>query len=160
MDYDLLVRGGTIVDGTGSPRFRGNVAVAGGRIVGVGDVDGSAKRVIDADGRAVAPGFVGVHTHSDAHIFWDPILPISAWPVAAGAGGFGRSPSRPAGVEGGRPGPSRVAARAGIEAIGRAFAGPGCGVVRATFGPALFLDGSESIARKSGRPVSWTALLA
>jgi N-acyl-D-aspartate/D-glutamate deacylase len=77
---DLVVRGGLVVDGTGAPPVRADVAVAGDRIVAVGDigdigaVDGDAARVVDADGRVLAPGFVDVHTHLDAQAFWDPAL--------------------------------------------------------------------------------------
>jgi N-acyl-D-aspartate/D-glutamate deacylase len=71
---DLVVRGGLLVDGTGAPPVRADVAVAGHRIVAVGEVDGDAARVVDADGRVVAPGFVDVHTHLDAQAFWDPAL--------------------------------------------------------------------------------------
>src|SRR5206468_1903907 len=66
VDYELLIRGGTIVDGTGACGVRGDVAIAGGRIAAVGCVDGSAGRIVDADGRVVAPGFIDVHTHYDA----------------------------------------------------------------------------------------------
>ena len=61
--YDLILRGGTIVDGTGRPRFTGDVAVQGGLIAAVGKVSGTAKREIDASGKVVAPGWVDVHTH-------------------------------------------------------------------------------------------------
>jgi N-acyl-D-aspartate/D-glutamate deacylase len=77
--YDLLIRGGMLVDGTGAPRRRGDVAVCDGRIATVGDVDGTAARVLDADGAIVAPGFVDPHTHCDAQVFWDRMLTPSPW---------------------------------------------------------------------------------
>jgi len=73
MEYDLIVRNGRIIDGTGSPEVRGDVAVVGDRIVEVGDVDGAGRKEIDADGLVVAPGFVDGHTHMDAQVFWDSL---------------------------------------------------------------------------------------
>ena len=72
MSHDLVIRGGTIVDGTGSPQFTGDVAIDQDRITEVGKVAGSAKREIDAAGKLVTPGFVDIHTHLDAQIAWDP----------------------------------------------------------------------------------------
>lgn len=74
MTLDLVIRGADVVDGTGAPRQRADVAIAGGRIVAVGEVDDSATRVIEAEGRVVAPGFVDVHAHIDAQAFWDTTL--------------------------------------------------------------------------------------
>ena len=77
--YDLLIRAGTIVDGSGAPAFTGDVAVQGGLIVAIGDVDGAAHRTLDADGLLVTPGFVDVHTHYDGQATWDPLLTPSCW---------------------------------------------------------------------------------
>lgn len=72
MDYDLIVRGGRIVDGSGLPSYRGDVGVKNGKIVEIGRVQGSSARTVDADGLVVAPGFIDHHTHLDAQILWDP----------------------------------------------------------------------------------------
>jgi N-acyl-D-amino-acid deacylase len=70
--YDVVVKGGLIVDGTGREAFGGDIAVEGGRVVEIGDVTGAATRTIDADGQVVAPGFIDAHTHYDAQLLWDP----------------------------------------------------------------------------------------
>jgi N-acyl-D-aspartate/D-glutamate deacylase len=77
--YDLVIEGGTVIDGTGRAPFRGDVAVQGDRVVAVGDVDGDATRAIDADGKYVTPGFVDIHTHLDAQVGWDPVATSSCW---------------------------------------------------------------------------------
>ena len=79
MAYDLVIRNGTLVDGTGAPGKRGDVAVSGNRIAAVGEVDGKGKREIDAGGKTVTPGFVDIHTHLDAQIAWDPIASSSCY---------------------------------------------------------------------------------
>src|SRR4051812_26370606 len=71
---DLVIRSGEVGDGTGAPRRRADVGVDRGRVVAVGEVDERGTREIDADGRVVTPGFVDVHTHYDAQVFWDPTL--------------------------------------------------------------------------------------
>jgi N-acyl-D-amino-acid deacylase len=72
MAYDVVVKNGLIVDGTGAPAFRGDVAIEDGRIAAIGEVDGTATRTIDVDGMVVAPGFIDAHTHYDAQLLWDP----------------------------------------------------------------------------------------
>jgi N-acyl-D-aspartate/D-glutamate deacylase len=79
MTHDLVIRGGTVVDGTGRPGFTADVAIDGERIVAVGDVTGAARRTIDADGAVVTPGFVDIHTHLDAQLAWDPDATSSCW---------------------------------------------------------------------------------
>ena len=71
MPYDVIVKGGRIVDGTGTEAFGGDIAIQDGRVVEVGDVSGTAARTIDADGQVVAPGFIDAHTHYDAQLLWD-----------------------------------------------------------------------------------------
>jgi N-acyl-D-amino-acid deacylase len=264
--FDLLIRGGTVVDGTGAPAQRGDVAIRGGRIAAIGAVRGSADRVLDADGAVVAPGFVDIHTHYDVQVFWDRMLTISPWhgvtTVVMGNCGFAIAPTRPAhrelilrtleNVEGmsidairagvgedwpfetipeylgaierrgtainvgalvghtavrlyvmgeesteraatteeiarmraivaeglragalgfatskspthvgyaGRPVPSRAAELEEIEALASALAEVPHGVMQATIGSGLFLDEFAAISRRTGKPVSWTALL-
>ncbi|HKC05752.1 MAG TPA: amidohydrolase family protein, partial [Methylomirabilota bacterium] len=79
MAYDLMIKNGWVVDGSGLPRYRGDVGVKGGKIVAIGRLRESAREVIDAEGRVVAPGFVDGHTHMDAQIFWDPLGTSSCW---------------------------------------------------------------------------------
>lgn len=99
MPYDLLITNGTIVDGAGGPRYKGDVAVQGGRIAALGKTDGSAATVIDAAGKIVSPGFVDPHTHYDAQITWDRVLSSSAehgvTTVVMGNCGVGIAPCKP-----------------------------------------------------------------
>ena len=77
MPYDLLIKNGRIIDGSGRPAFNGDVGVVQGKIVELGRLGGSARRVIEADGRVVSPGFVDNHCHYDAQVLWDPLCTFS-----------------------------------------------------------------------------------
>jgi N-acyl-D-amino-acid deacylase len=77
--HDIVIRGGTIIDGTGKASFTGDIAIADGRIADVGGKQGPARRDIDADGLLVTPGWVDVHTHYDGQAMWDPLLAPSCW---------------------------------------------------------------------------------
>ena len=79
MVYDLVIKNGKIIDGSGLPGFHGDVAVSGGKIVEIGRVSGEARRVIDADGLVVAPGIIDNHTHYDAQVTWDPLCTYSCY---------------------------------------------------------------------------------
>ncbi|HBZ72659.1 MAG TPA: amidohydrolase [Deltaproteobacteria bacterium] len=264
--FDLVVRGGMLVDGTGAPARPGDIGIRRGQVAELGEVRGSAERTIDATGCAVAPGFVDIHTHYDAQVFWDRMLSISPWhgvtSVVMGNCGFGIAPTRPAhrdlilrtleNVEGmsldalhagvgadwpfetfpqyldaierrgaainvgamvghtpvrmyvmgeesterdatdeevremagiveeavragalgfatskspthvgyaGRPVPSRAASLSEIEALASGLGRLGKGVMQATVGRGFFIQELAGIQRKTGRTVSWTALL-
>jgi N-acyl-D-aspartate/D-glutamate deacylase len=265
--YDLLIRGGTLVDGTGAPARRGDLGIRDGLIVAMGEVSGTADRTLEAEGQVVSPGFVDIHTHYDAQVFWDRMLTISPWhgvtSVVIGNCGFGIAPTRPQhrdlilrtleNVEGmsldalrvgvgedwpfetfpefldaleglgtainvgalvghtpvrmyvmgeestereatddetermrcivtealaagalgfatsqspthvgyeGRPVPSRAASLAEISTLAGCLGSAGAGVLQATLGRGFFMQEFEAIAKQTGRPISFTALLA
>ena len=97
--FDLIIRGGTIVDGTGDARFIGDVAVKDGLIVQVGEVTSDAADEIDASGLLVTPGFVDIHTHYDGQATWDQEMAPSSWhgvtTVVMGNCGVGFAPAKP-----------------------------------------------------------------
>src|ERR1700694_2122629 len=99
MAYDLLIRNGMVIDGTGAPARRADIAIAGGCIAEIGSISGSAKKVIDAKDLAVAPGFIDPHPHYDAQICWDGAVTPSSWhgvtSVIMGNCGVGIAPCRP-----------------------------------------------------------------
>ena len=101
--HDLVIRGGTIIDGTGGRAREGDVAIDGGRLVSVGGTAGEGRREIDAHGRLVTPGFVDVHTHYDGQVTWDSLLEPSVYhgvtTVVMGNCGVGFAPADPDGHE-------------------------------------------------------------
>ncbi|MSO77130.1 MAG: amidohydrolase [Alphaproteobacteria bacterium] len=103
MAYDLLIKNGTVVDGTGAPARRADVAISGGKIAEIGKITEGATKVIDASDCVVAPGFVDPHTHYDAQICWDGAVTPSSWhgvtSVVMGNCGVGIAPCKPAARE-------------------------------------------------------------
>src|SRR6516162_11116706 len=99
VSFDLVIRDGTVVDGSGSPPRRADVGITDGIITAVGDVDGTARAEIDAEGRVVTPGFVYGHTHMDAQVMWDELGTSACWhgvtSVVMGNCGFTLAPARP-----------------------------------------------------------------
>lgn len=99
MTLDLVIRGGTVVDGSGKDRFTADVGIAGGRIVEIGRISTVADRTIDADGLIVSPGFIDGHTHMDAQVAWDPLGTCSCWhgvtSVIMSNCGFALAPCKP-----------------------------------------------------------------
>ena len=98
--FDLIIQGGMVVDGTRLPRYRTDLGIKNGRIAKIGRLQPhDATKVIDANGLIVAPGFVDLHTHYDAQIYWDPYCSISGWhgvtSAVIGNCGFGFAPVRP-----------------------------------------------------------------
>ncbi len=98
--YDRVIKNGMIIDGTRAPRYRGDIGVKNGRIAEIGQIDpADADEVIGAEGLIVAPGFIDLHTHYDAQVFWDPYCTLSSWhgitSVVIGNCGFGFAPVKP-----------------------------------------------------------------
>ena len=97
MAYDLVIRNGKVVDGTGFASYRADVAVQQGRIVRIGRVREKGREDIDAEGHVVTPGFIDGHTHMDAQVFWDPLGSSSCWhgvtTVVMGHCGFTLAPA-------------------------------------------------------------------
>jgi len=103
MTYDLVIKNGTVVDGTGKARYQADVAIADGKVAEIGKVTEGARRTIDAHGLVVTPGFVDPHTHYDAQICWDGAVTPSSWhgvtSVVMGNCGVGIAPCKPAARE-------------------------------------------------------------
>jgi len=131
MQWDVVITGGRVIDGTGMPGFTADIAVRNGRIAKIGRVRDAATRVIDADGLTVTPGFIDVHTHYDVQLDWDPLATPSLWhgvtTILAGNCGFTLGPAKPADVDwlagmlSRVEGMSRAALRAGLKFTGGSF---------------------------------------
>lgn len=97
--YDLIIRNGTVIDGTGADRFAADVAIKDGKVAKIGEITGPATKEIDAAGKLVTPGWVDIHTHYDGQATWDPLLAPSSWhgvtTVVMGNCGVGFAPVKP-----------------------------------------------------------------
>src|SRR6478736_4712787 len=97
--FDLVIRGGTVVDGSGGEPFQADVAISGSKIAAVGKIDGKGREEIDAKGRIVTPGFVDIHTHYDGQLTWTsqlaPSSPHGVTTVVVGNCGVGFAPCKP-----------------------------------------------------------------
>src|SRR5881275_1116590 len=99
-DFDVVIQGGTIVDGTRTPRYTRDLGIKNGKIAKIGKLGSSeAKKTLDAHGLVVAPGFIDLHCHYDAQVNWDPYCTLSGWhgitSLTIGQCGFGFAPTRP-----------------------------------------------------------------
>ena len=99
-EFDLVITGGMVIDGTRMPRYQADIGVKDGKIAEIGHLKKhQGRRMIDAGGLNVVPGFVDLHTHYDAQLFWDPYCTISSWhgvtSVVIGNCGFGFAPVKP-----------------------------------------------------------------
>jgi N-acyl-D-aspartate/D-glutamate deacylase len=103
MTYDLVIRGGNVIDGTGLPGYTADIALRDGRIAAIGRIEGETRRVVDADGLVVAPGFIDVHTHYDVQLDWDPVaspaMQHGVTTVLTGNCGFTLYPAQPEDVD-------------------------------------------------------------
>src|SRR6267378_3502510 len=98
MAYDVVVRNGVVVDGSGLASFRADVGIRDGRVASIGRIRERGSEEVDAEGHVVTPGFVDGHTHMDAQLFWDPLGTSSCWhgitTVVMGNCGFTLAPAR------------------------------------------------------------------
>ena len=98
MQYDLIIKNGTVIDGSGMPRFHADVGIVDGKIASIGRIRDGAQEMIDAEGHVVTPGFIDGHTHMDAQVSWDPLGTCSCWhgitSVVMGNCGFSLAPCK------------------------------------------------------------------